>query len=82
VACVFVTAVTFLPSRCLATIGDTHTDTDRWEGFFNQTVEMGSCAVIYVPRFIKIGSGIQKLMGGEIHRQTHINKHTDSNVMS
>jgi hypothetical protein len=26
VACVFVTAVTFLPSRCL-TIGDTHTDT-------------------------------------------------------
>jgi hypothetical protein len=27
VACVFVTAVTFLPSRCLATIGDTYTDT-------------------------------------------------------
>jgi hypothetical protein len=31
-------------------------------------VEMGSGAMIYVPIFIKIGSGIQKLMGG-IHRQ-------------
>jgi hypothetical protein len=27
VACVFVAVVTFLPSRCLATIGDTHIDT-------------------------------------------------------
>jgi hypothetical protein len=26
-ACVFVAAVTFSLSRCLATIGDTHTDT-------------------------------------------------------
>jgi hypothetical protein len=26
-------------------------------------VEMGSGAMIYMPRFIKIGSGIQKLMG-------------------
>jgi hypothetical protein len=31
-------------------------------------VEMGSGAVIYIPSVIKIGSGIQKLMGG-IHRQ-------------
>jgi hypothetical protein len=33
VACVFVTAVTFLPSRCLATIGgnsQTHTQTATW----------------------------------------------------
>jgi hypothetical protein len=31
---------------------------------------MGSGAVIYVPSFIKIGSGVQKLMGGGgIHRQ-------------
>jgi hypothetical protein len=36
---------------------------------------MGSGAVIYVPSFIKIGSGIQNLIGG-IHTQT------DSNVMS
>jgi hypothetical protein len=27
-------------------------------------IEMGSGAMIYVPRFIKIGSGIQKLIGG------------------
>jgi hypothetical protein len=31
---------------------------------------MGSCAVIYVPNFIKAGSGIQKLIGG-IHTDTH-----------
>jgi hypothetical protein len=29
VACVFVAAVTFLPSRYLATMGDTHADTLR-----------------------------------------------------
>jgi hypothetical protein len=28
---------------------------------------MGSGAVIYVPSFIKIGSGIQKLIEGETH---------------
>jgi hypothetical protein len=33
-------------------------------------VEMGSNAIIYIPDFIKIGSGIQKLLGG-IHMQTH-----------
>jgi hypothetical protein len=36
-------------------------------------VEMGSGAVIYVPSFIKIGSGIQKLIG-EIHRQTYTHR--------
>jgi hypothetical protein len=33
-------------------------------------VEMGSVAMIYIPIFIKIGSGIQKLMEGGIHRHT------------
>jgi hypothetical protein len=32
------------------------------------SVEMGSGAMMHVPSFIKIGSGIQKLMEG-IHRQ-------------
>jgi hypothetical protein len=32
-------------------------------------VEMGSGAVIYIPSFIKIGSGIHKLIRG-IHAQT------------
>jgi hypothetical protein len=36
---------------------------------------MDSGAMIYIPSFIKIGSGIQKLMG-RIHR------HTDSMVIS
>jgi hypothetical protein len=36
---------------------------------------MGPGAVMYVPSFIKIGSGIQKLMGG-------IHTHTDRNVIS
>jgi hypothetical protein len=32
-------------------------------------VEMGSGAIIYIPSFIKIGSGIQKLILGDT--QTH-----------
>jgi hypothetical protein len=28
-------------------------------------VEMGSCAKIYIPSFIKIGSGIQLMRGGD-----------------
>jgi hypothetical protein len=32
-------------------------------------VEMDSVTMIYIPRFIKIGSGIQKLMRG--NSQTH-----------
>jgi hypothetical protein len=32
-------------------------------------VEMGSVPVMYIPSFIKIGSGIRKLMGGDT--QTH-----------
>jgi hypothetical protein len=30
-------------------------------------VEMGSGDMIYIPSFIKIGSGIQKLIGGDTH---------------
>jgi hypothetical protein len=40
-------------------------------------VEMGLGAMIYIPSFINIGSGIQNLIGG-IHRY----KHTDRNVIS
>jgi hypothetical protein len=36
----------------------------------NYAVEMGSGAMIYIPTFIKIGSGTQKLIG-LIHIQTH-----------
>jgi predicted metalloprotease len=57
--------------------GNIHIDTYWWEGFFNKAIEMGSGAVIYVPSFMKIGSGIQKLIG----RDTQIT-HTDSNVIS
>jgi hypothetical protein len=39
------------------------------EGFMKYIIEMGSGAMIYIPSFIKIGSGIQKLIGG-IHRHT------------
>jgi hypothetical protein len=39
---------------------------------------MGSGAVIYVPSYVKIGSGVQKLMGGYIDTHTH----TGSNVIS
>jgi hypothetical protein len=33
-------------------------------------VEMGSGAVIYLPSFVKIGSGIQKLIGGYTDTKT------------
>jgi hypothetical protein len=33
-------------------------------------VEMGSGGMIYIPSFIKIGSGFQKLMGGYTDTQT------------
>jgi hypothetical protein len=33
--------------------------------------EIGASVMIYVPNFVKIGSGVQKLLGG-------IRKHTDS----
>jgi hypothetical protein len=33
------------------------------------SVKMGSGAMIYIPRLLKIGSGIQKLIGGDA--QTH-----------
>jgi hypothetical protein len=38
---------------------------------------MGSGAVIYVPGFVKIGSGIKKLI-----RDTHTHTHTHRNVIS
>jgi hypothetical protein len=33
--------------------------------FFKYAVEMGLGAVIYVPNFIMIGSGVQKLIEGD-----------------
>jgi hypothetical protein len=41
-------------------------------GIYEYAVQMGSGAMIYIPSFIKTGSGIQKLMegGGGIHRET------------
>jgi hypothetical protein len=36
----------------------------------NYVVDMGSVAMVCIPNFIKIGSGIQKLIGG-------IRRHTD-----
>jgi hypothetical protein len=42
---------------------------------------MGSGAVIYVPSFIKIGSGVQKLTGA-IHRHTHRNMGQQRDLIS
>jgi hypothetical protein len=42
---------------------------------YEATIEMDSGVMIYIPSFIKIGSGIQKLIWG-IHR------YTDSKVIS
>jgi hypothetical protein len=70
IACIFVAAVTFISSRFLAKIGRyTYRHTDRWEGFMKYAAEMGSGAMIYIPNFVKIGSGIRKLIEGV--SQTH-----------
>jgi hypothetical protein len=59
VACVFVVAITFLPSRCLAAIGGyRYRHTDQWEGYMNYGVGVGTGAMIYIPTLIKIGAGI------------------------
>jgi hypothetical protein len=44
--------------------GDTHTDTDCWEGFMKYALGMGSGAMISIPSFIKIGLGIEKVDNG------------------
>jgi hypothetical protein len=41
-----------------------------------RVVEIASCGMIYIPSLMKIGSAIQKLIGGERHR------HPDSKVTS
>jgi hypothetical protein len=42
-------------------------------------VEMASDGIIYTPSSVKIGSGVQELLGG-MHRQTRT--HTDTKVIS
>jgi hypothetical protein len=37
----------------------------------NYATEMGSGATIYIPSFVKIGSGIQKSIGEDTHIDTH-----------
>jgi hypothetical protein len=42
----------------------------------NDTAEIGSDAMIYIPSFIKIGSGIQRLIV-----EAGLHRHTDSMVI-
>jgi hypothetical protein len=42
-------------------------------------VEIDSVVMIYMPSFIKIGSDIQRLIGG-IHRRTHSQTHILTNT--
>jgi hypothetical protein len=39
-------------------------------------VEMGSCAMIYIPSFIEIGSAIRKLIEG-MHKDTETARRSD-----
>jgi hypothetical protein len=45
--------------------------THRPMGFMKYAVEMGSGAMMYIPVSVRIGSGIQKLIGG-IYRHLDI----------
>jgi hypothetical protein len=46
------------------------------------TVEMGSGAMIYMPSFINIGSGSQKLIGGYTNTQTARRSHKPTFIIS
>jgi hypothetical protein len=61
--------VTFLPNRCVATYAQTY----WWQAFMKYAFQMGSGAMICIPNFIQIGSGIQKLI-------ERIYKHTDRKI--
>jgi hypothetical protein len=39
---------------------------------------MGSGAVIHVPNFIKIGSGVQKVIRGDTHTHKQTHTHTQT----
>jgi hypothetical protein len=62
-------------SRYPATIRDTHTKHRLIGGIFNSVVEMSSGAVIYASSFIKIDSGVQRLLGGYTDRHTYTHGH-------
>jgi hypothetical protein len=56
-------------------MGYTYRYTDLRERFMNYAVETGSGAAIYIPGFIKIGSGIRKLIRGYINTKTKRKSH-------
>jgi hypothetical protein len=49
---------------------------DWCEGFMKYAAEMVSDAMMYRPSFIKIGSGIPKLIGGNTQTAWRSHKHT------
>jgi hypothetical protein len=58
VACAYGAIITLLPSHCLATIGGIHR---LMEGFMKYTAQINSGAMVYIPSFIKTGSGIYRI---------------------
>jgi hypothetical protein len=48
--------------------------THTWEEFVKYALHMDSVSMVYIPSFIKIGSGIQKLIRG-LHRHTEWRLH-------
>jgi hypothetical protein len=79
IAYVFVAAVTFLPGRCLSTIGG-YTCSTKNDGRDLRITPFrwGSGAMVCIPSFIKIGAGIQKLMEGYTNTQTALASLTHS----
>jgi hypothetical protein len=72
VTCVFIAAVTFLQIRLLATIRRIYIQTYRLVGgIIKYAFDMGSGAKIHIPSFIKIESGVHKLMGAERAHREH-----------
>jgi hypothetical protein len=43
-------------------------------GIYEISNEMALGGMIYTPNLIKIGSGVQTMLGGETHRHTHCDR--------
>jgi hypothetical protein len=46
------------------------------------TIDMESGGIMYVPSFIKIGSGVQEFLGGDTHTHTHTKQRYFVSILS
>jgi hypothetical protein len=70
IACVFVAAGTFSPSRCLATVRGYAYRNRMKEGVYEVAAEMGTSAKICISSFIRLVQAFRSSLGGYTDTQT------------